>query len=90
MRVNWVAYNTVELKDGQMYPRVASARYRVKTMREGLKWALDHPDEAQHRALDGQGLVEATYSPAVVAGAWEAVLAPPSAAGEHPTPCSGK
>lgn len=56
---------------------------------EGLKWALDHPDEAQHRALEGQGLVEARYSPAVIAGAWEAVIASPGAAGAHPTPCSG-
>ena len=29
MRVNWVAYNTVKLKDGQMYSPFASARYRV-------------------------------------------------------------
>jgi glycosyltransferase involved in cell wall biosynthesis len=56
---------------------------------EGLKWALDHPDEAQQRALEGQRLVEATYSPTVVAGAWEAVLASPGAAGAQPTPCSG-
>jgi hypothetical protein len=28
VRVNWVAYNTVELKDGEPYSRVASARYR--------------------------------------------------------------
>ena len=42
---------------------------------EGLKWALNHPDEAQHRTLEGQAFVEATYSPDAVAGAWEKVLA---------------
>jgi hypothetical protein len=41
---------------------------------EGLRWALDHSDEAQRRVLEGQAFVEATYSPEVVAGAWEAVL----------------
>jgi glycosyltransferase involved in cell wall biosynthesis len=56
---------------------------------EGLSWALTHPDEAQHRVREGQRLVEARYSPAVVAGAWEAVLEFPRAAGIQPTLCSG-
>jgi hypothetical protein len=42
---------------------------------EGLKWALNHPDEAQRRTLEGQAFVEAAYSPDAVADAWENVLA---------------
>lgn len=42
---------------------------------EGLRWALEHPDEAQRRVLAGQTFVAATYSPDAVAGAWEAALA---------------
>lgn len=42
---------------------------------EGLRWALEHPDEAQRRVLAGQAFVAATYSPEAVAGAWEAALA---------------
>jgi hypothetical protein len=62
VRVNWVAYNTVELKDGELYSRVAPARYRV---------------------------IQRTYSPAVVAGAWEAVLECPRKAETQLTSCSG-
>ena len=36
MRVNWVAYNTVKLEDGQMYSPFASARYRVIQPMAGL------------------------------------------------------
>ena len=42
---------------------------------EGLKWALEHPGEAQRRVIAGQAFVAATYSPEVVAGDWEAALA---------------
>lgn len=42
---------------------------------EGLKWALEHPDEARRRVLAGEAFVAATYSPEAVATAWEAALA---------------
>jgi hypothetical protein len=41
----------------------------------GLKWALDHPDEVRRRLLEGQVYIESIYSPEVIAGEWEAVLA---------------
>lgn len=41
---------------------------------EGLKWALEHPDETRNRVLAGQAFVAAAYSPDVIADAWEAVL----------------
>lgn len=42
---------------------------------EGLRWALEHPDEAQRRVLAGQAFVSETYSPEAVAEAWETALA---------------
>lgn len=42
---------------------------------EGLRWALEHPDEARRRVLAGEALVATTYSPESVAAAWEAALA---------------
>ncbi|MDP2706717.1 MAG: hypothetical protein Q8O70_04345 [Burkholderiales bacterium] len=42
---------------------------------EGLRWALEHPDEAQRRVLASEAFVAATYSPEAVAAAWETVLA---------------
>ncbi len=42
---------------------------------EGLRWALEHPDEAQRRVLAGEAFVAATYSPEAVASASESALA---------------
>ncbi|MBI2224936.1 MAG: hypothetical protein HYU44_08280, partial [Betaproteobacteria bacterium] len=42
---------------------------------EGLRWALEHPDEAQRRVLAGEAFVAATYPPEAVTIAWEAALA---------------
>ncbi len=45
------------------------------SMVEGVKWALDHPEEVRRRLFAGQVHIESVYSPGAIAGEWEAVLA---------------
>ena len=41
---------------------------------EGLRWMLDHPEEALARIRAGQSAVAASHSPEVVAQAWKSVI----------------
>lgn len=95
--MNWVAYDTVELNDGQLYSRVAAERSFYGEFFRDLVGRADAvvtstPEMSalvERYTLEGRRLTEGTYSRAAVAGAWEAVLASPGATGAHPTPCSG-
>ncbi len=41
---------------------------------DGIKWALDHPDEVRRRIAAGQEYIEKNHSPEVIARQWDAAF----------------